>query len=445
MKKFTRSLVAVVLALAILSSFSVCFAATENKQYHKYEKVMLLGDSEASGFTDYGDEMSEFTRVDDSYAAYIADEFGAELLPYACPGFRTIELRYMLDDTYRPDDKYLFTQVPRTSKEDILAKSDAMRQAIKDTDMIMIGIGGNDWGAYLGWTMEEVQLENNLPEDYKAALSEFLRTATFEDNVIAKIIELADYFNALDDLAAALPEAMNYAFSNLRTNWEYLVEYFYENNPDVTLVVVGMFPTYLQTPKGSPEDVAQPDEVKMLVEDAIIDYGNKHMVENQEKYGYIYVEPKGVVVEDSHPTVAGHRTITNAILEALPHADFPYTDVPLTSKKYVYIETMWKMGIIDGVSETEFAPDAYFTTGDLSKALAAVSDKTSTATSNEVRVSRLDMILALYNADSDATFMQKLKFFGFIIKMMFIDGQLAIFSDITRSEAAVILYNYVNL
>ena len=82
MKKFTRNLVAVVLALALLSGFSVCFAATENKQYHKYEKVMLLGDSEASGFTDYGDEMSEFTRVDDSYAAYIADEFGAELFQF---------------------------------------------------------------------------------------------------------------------------------------------------------------------------------------------------------------------------------------------------------------------------------------------------------------------------------------------------------------------------
>ena len=55
------------------------------------------------------------------------------------------------------------------------------------------------------------------------------------------------------------------------------------------------------------------------------------------------------------------------------------------------------------------------------------------------------MILALYNADADATFMQKLKVFGFILKMIFVEGQLDIFSDITRAEAAVILYNYINL
>lgn len=36
-------------------------------------------------------------------------------------------------------------------------------------------------------------------------------------------------------LAAALPKAMSYAFSNLRENRNYIVEYIYENNPDVTL------------------------------------------------------------------------------------------------------------------------------------------------------------------------------------------------------------------
>lgn len=144
--KIMKRTVAVLMALILVSSSFACFAVDSEKKYHDYNKVLLLGDSEASGFTDYGDEMSEFTYVPDSYAAYVAEELGAELIPMACPGFRTIELRYMLDDSYRPDDKYLFTEVPRTPVDEIVAKSPAMRQAIKDSDLIMIGIGGNDWG-----------------------------------------------------------------------------------------------------------------------------------------------------------------------------------------------------------------------------------------------------------------------------------------------------------
>ena len=121
MKAFNKIL-AVLMTLVIASGSWVCFAVDGEKQYHEYEKVMLLGDSEASGFTDYGDEMSEFTYVPDSYAAYVADELDAELIPMACPGFRTIELRCMLDDNYKPDDKYLFTEVPRTPVDEILAK-----------------------------------------------------------------------------------------------------------------------------------------------------------------------------------------------------------------------------------------------------------------------------------------------------------------------------------
>ena len=436
--KNLKRIIAVILTLLLVSGTFTCLAAEGEKQYHKYEKVMLLGDSEASGFTDYGDEMSEFTRVDDSYAAYVADFFGAELIPMACPGFRTIELRCMLDDNYNPDDKYLFTQVPRTPKEEILAKSGEMRQAIKDTDMLMIGIGGNDWGAYLGWTMADVQLENNLPEEYKTALRDLLTNAGAEDDLIAEIIQLADYLNALDDLAAALPEAMTYAFSNLRTNWNWIVEYIYENNPDVTLVVVGMFPTYYQTPKGEPENVAQPNAAKMFVEDAIIDYGNKHMVENQEKYGYIYVEPKGVVVEDSHPTIAGHHTITDCILAALPDARMTATDVSLRAPYYSAVEYMVVGGYMDCTSETTFSPDEALTKADLTKALNKLTGNCDISDSSK-QVSKLDMAFTVFSAaekNDIGSFFAALRLAFEIIT--------SASSSITRAEGAEILYSLVN-
>lgn len=437
MKTVNRT-IALFIALILVSGSFMCFAANSEKQYHEYEKVMLLGDSEASGFTDYGDEMSEFTYVPDSYAAYVANELGAELIPMACPGFRTIELRYMLDDSYRPDDKYLFTEVPRTPTDEIIAKSPAMRQAIKESDLIMIGIGGNDWGAYLGWVMEDVQLENNLPEEYKAALREFLMNATLEDDIIGKIVELADYCNALDELAAALPEAMTYAFSNLRENWNYIVEYIYENNPDVTLVAVGMFPTYYQTEEGAPDVVAQPNALKIMVEDAIIDYGNKHMIENREKYGYIYVDTAGTIVEISHPTVAGHRHIADRILEELPDARFAYSeDVSIRDSYYEAVEYMTLNGIMSGTSETTFSPEEPLTKDVLTKALDKITGNCE-ITENSGKVSGLYMGLTILRSAEKKDFMSSFKALKFAIEIIFSHN-----SEITRAEAAEILYSYI--
>lgn len=439
MKTLKRA-IAVLLTLVLISSLFVCVAANDEKQYHKYDKVMLLGDSEASGFTDYGDEMSEFTRVDDSYAAYVADDLGATTYyPMACPGFRTIELRYMLDDNYRPDDDYLFTEVPRTPKDEIIAKSGAMREAIKESDLIMIGIGGNDWGAYLDWTTKAIKLNNELPEEFKTALIDFLKNATFKDDVIGKVVELANTFNAADELIEEIPGILEYGFSNLRANWEYIVEYIYANNPDVTLVVIGMFPTYLKTAEGAPDVVTGPDPVSKVIEEAIIDIGNKHMIENQPKYGYLYIETDGTVVEICHPTVAGHRHIADRILEALPDARFPYKDVSVGSAEYKAIEYMYLNGLMTGSDEVTFGGDAKITKAEFVGILNKITGvyKTDDSTSE---ITNLELAATLYKISDKTSFSDFFNLFIEMAKMIF-DGKA--FNTVTRSEAALEIYNTV--
>lgn len=437
--KFIRKLTAVLLTLVLVSGSFVCFAANNEKQHLNYDQVLLLGDSQASGFVDYGYVMSEFTYVPDSYAAYVANDLNAELIPMACPGFRTIELRYMLDDDYRPtDDPYLFAQVPVTPEDEIMKKVPAMRQAIKDSDLIMIGIGGNDWGAYLGWVMGDVQLENNLPDEYREALIEFLTNATVKDNTIEKIVELANVFNALDELIAALPEALDYALSNLRTNWEYIVEYIYENNPDVTLAVVGMFPTYLKTEEGAPDIVAEPDPAAILVEDAIIDFGNKHMIEGQKKYGYLFVDTSGTIVESAHQTPAGHRHIADRILEALPDARFICTaDVPITAPYYKAVEYMFLNNIIEGTSDTTFSPDSPITKDVLSKALNKITGNYKT-NDNTGKVSNIYMAISLLFAA------EKKDIISFFRLLTFTASIITSYNfNITRAEASEILYTFI--
>ena len=436
--KIMNKAIAVLLALVLISGTFVCFAADGEKQYHKYEKVMLLGDSQNSGFSDYRDIFSEYTRVDDSFAAYVADDLGAELLPYACPGFRTIELRYLLDDTYRPDDKYLFAAVPTTPMEEFVRRAPELRNGIAESDLIMIGIGGNDWGAYLGWVMADVELENPLPEEYKAALRKFLTDVSAEDDVIEEILNIANKLNALDEAAAALPEVLEYAFSNLRTNWEWIVEYIYENNPDVTLVVVGMFPTYFSTEKDAPDVVATPNAVEKMVEDGIIDFGNKHLIEGQSKYGYIYVDTYGTIVEEAHPTIAGQRFIADRILEELPYGNFPYTaDVALRDTNYKAIEYMVMNGIMEGTTETTFGTDDALTKAALSKALNKITGDYK-ITDKTGKVSKLDLAFNLFKAADKNGIMNFFNAVTFSLNIL-ISGD----NNITRGEAAGILYSYV--
>lgn len=439
MKNFKRTLAAVLSLLLILSSFAFATSADE-KVYYDYDKVLLLGDSESSGFTDYGDEFSEFNRVDDSYAAYVADFFGAELIPMACPGFRTMELRCMLDDNYYPsDDPYLFKKVPHTPEEEIMKKSPQLRQAIKDSDLIIIGIGGNDWGAYLGWVQEDTLAANILPDDYRAALSDMLKNAKVGDDVIGMAIELADYLNAVDELMPALVEAFKYGFSNLYENWEYIIEYIYENNPDVTIAVVGMFPTYLKTEEGAPDVVAEPDPVSKTIEDAIIAFANKHMIEGRDKYGYLYVDTAGTVVEVCHPTVAGHRFIADRILDALPDARFPYTDISIKDAEYKAVEYMYLNGLMKGKGVTTFGGDEKITETELSEVLNKISGDFKVTDSTK-DVNRLKLASDLHIISGEKGIVSTVKHLLSMVKLIF-SGKA--FKALSRAEAAVEIYNSI--
>ena len=434
--KNLKKILAVTLSLIVAFSSLIFTVNASEKQYFNYNKVLLLGDSEASGFTDYGNEFSEFTRVDDSYAAYVADYFGAEFVPMACPGFRTMELRCMIDDSYYPaEDPYLFKKVPHTSEADIMAKAPEMRKAIKESDLIIIGIGGNDWGAYLGWVQEDTLAANILPDDYRAALIDMLNNAKVGDDVIGMAIELANYFNAVDELMPALVEAFKYGFSNLYENWEYIIEYIYENNPDVTIAVVGMFPTYLKTEEGAPDVVSEPDPVARAVEDAIIAFGNKHMIEGQKKYGYIYVDTAGTVVEICHPTVAGHRHIADRILEALPDASFPYTDV--SASEYKAVEYMYLNNLMKGETETTFGGDKKITKAELSQVLNKISGSYEITDSTD-ELTQFELAQAVRNISDNNGILDFFKYIISIVKLLLSGG---FSTTATRADAAVAIYN----
>ena len=438
MKTLKRAL-AVILAFILISSSMVCFAADSGKVYHKYDKYVLLGDSIASGYTDFAYRNTEFTLAPDSYSDFLARDLGAELVPLACPGFRTLEMRYIFEDDYRPDDKYLFNAIPNTPGWMIQMMIPDIRKEVADADIITLGIGGNDWGAYLGWVMTEVQDNNKLPDEYVEELKSYLKSASFDDNIIAEIVNLAHQMNALDELIEAIPEAVMYGFGTYMENWDYLIQDIYDLNPDVTLVVVGMYSSKYSTTKEAPDVVIESEPVKATVEQMIIDYANKPMIESKDKFGYIYVDTEGTIVEVSHPNVAGNRFIADRILEALPDARFDLTDINASNDNYKAVEYMYLNGLMNGTADKTFNGDAAMTKADFSALMSNYNTIYPASTSTKA-VTLMEVKLAAFITAENKTIDDLFNLLKYFTQIFFTNDA---FAPATRMQVATEFYNYV--
>lgn len=379
MKKTLKKALAAILALAVLSSMAVCFAA--EKEYADYGTYVLLGDSVASGYNDLEYVDSEFKRVENSYSDFVADDLRVELIPLACPGFRTLEIRHLLEDDFPVTDGYLF-HGSHTPNEEIEAMAPYFRESIANAGLITLGVGGNDFGAYLGWVISDIMEEDGLFTAFVNDARALLAEKGVESDTLDEFLDLAETMGVLPNVIEALPEALSYGINSLFNNWDPMIEDIYRLNPDVTLLVIGMFDTGVKTE----EDAANNEKaiIKLNIAQAIVDFANGPMKEGAEKYGYTFVDVTGTTCDESHPNVAGHRFIADKILEALPDVNFPYKDVKHGSTYYQAVAYMYENGIMEGTSATLFSPKGAFTKEHLAEALYAIAGKPEVDASKEI-------------------------------------------------------------
>ena len=285
-------------------------------------------------------------------------------------------------------------------------------------------------------------------DGYAAALSKGITKNTAlcapgGNDVSAQIAEIAALTGSLPRLLQVLPKALEEGLTNYFENWNYVIEDIYALNPDVTLVVVGMFDTSLQaeTTAGGGLETAI---AGLNIGQTISDIANIPMKEGAEKYGYILIEPKGIECEKQHPGAKGHRQIADLILEALPDASFRYKDVDVSSKNYKAIEALSIKGIMEGVSETEFAPDAALTKAQLSAALNKISGAENAAGTNG-NVNRINMATSLISASFSEGLGKAVKTIGLAVKLIINNGKFDLSATVTRGDGAAILYNYMSL
>ena len=108
MKQSKRILALVLAAVLCLGLFSFTAGAATLKNVKQYDTYTCLGDSIAAGFGPYNRDNKGFQQEDIAYHTYVKNAVGAKTFyPLGRVGFRTTELRFMIDDTYQGDD-YLF-------------------------------------------------------------------------------------------------------------------------------------------------------------------------------------------------------------------------------------------------------------------------------------------------------------------------------------------------
>lgn len=446
MKKFIKKSLAVLLVILMMSCTFTCFAESEvyEKTYEDYSSYVLLGDSVASGWSDVEHRETRFTRVEGSYGAHVADDLGVDVYhPMACIGFRTTDLRYIFEDDYEPD-RFLFYSI---DAEEMEWRIPLIREAVAEADLITLNVGGNDWGSFVGWHIyEEMDKFQEKNEEFMTKAKEYLESAGTDAEMVESLIDLAALCGALPDLIKVLPAALKKGFENFFYNWNYVVEDIYALNPDVTLVVIGMFDNMVQDQETA--DANEAAALKLSVSQLIIDYANTPMRDGAAKYGYIFVDPVGTVCEQNHPSYAGHRFIADKILEALPDAKFPYTDVARDAKEYKAIEYLYQNGIMNGISETEFGCDAALTKGQLAETIySACGAELVDATNADANATLVDTAIAGFKMvqNSGADFLRNIKALIMTLKLVLGGGINNAGRSVTRAEAAVIIKDYIDI
>ncbi len=359
MRNFMKKVFAIGLVITlIISSVLMCYATelnqdAVNEHRGQFKKYVLLGDSVASGYRDvmsdeddaYNKAYQETTycRVPGSYADVLTKAIIEDntMTAFAGPGFRTIEIRYMLEDDFTETDEYMFhpAQLDSVGNAGSGEYRKAYQNAIAEADLITLGVGGNDWGAYLGWVISDIFEKENVADKYMAKVHEIVANSPFDVEMVEDLVELAHVAGALPEVVATLPQALSYGLGNFYKNWDIMIQDIYDLNPDVTLMVLGMSDNSLKGKyygyngeEGKPinSENTEPSAVVTTIVEFIMSVANGPMIDGEEKFGYIYVDTAGTTYVESHPDADGHVHIANKIIEALPSVESPSGDGDVT-------------------------------------------------------------------------------------------------------------------
>ena len=372
--KTLRSVLSLLLALAMLASFGACFAA--QKDFSGYEYYVSLGDSIANGIGENNVENKYMYRTPGAYPDRIAKATGAYLSQLGCGGMRTVELRACLEDDYVMPDEY----ANNFTRAKVAEIRHFYRPAVAAADLITLNIGANDVATYAllrakaalaqaGVSLGAIASAESGAADQADALSRLLALAK----------QLGGYVSAVNAAISGLTEG----YARFAQNFDAIIGDIYALNPDVTLLVAGFYNPFneLKISDSSLLELGRAADGVIAALNRQMQYGSKYAGQ------YIYVDIFGIqslaakrgdsitdagffsaVELDVHPSNEGQAEIAERFLAVLPEKHgpvFPFRDVAQDRWSYPYVKTLTDRGVVQGVSETAFAPEGQLTRGQL--------------------------------------------------------------------------------
>ena len=451
-----KKIISVLLAVSVvLCSFGFCVAAADGKQYRDYNVYTLLGDSVASGYDDVEKDSTscQFKYKENGYGAKVAKVLGAKLNSMACPAVRTVEMRYLLEDDY-PADDYIFYGIAYDWQRE--GFKEEYRNAVREADIITVGIGGNDYLTYLVWVVLE-EMDNTglgIHKEFANKIKELIKEEGIDEEIFETIIDVASVMDVLPDLAQMLPTAFAEALKRYYVNWNCVIEDIYYYNEDVELYAIGgLNYSYCEIF----DKIDDASGILYNIGKVVAEVGNRPQIDGAEKYGYTYVSTEGTDCVLTHPTPEGYTRIAELILDALPDVRYGYTDAAYGSEYYNAVYFMTRKGYMEGISDTEFGVKEKFTAGELAETLCNIAGETQDdafawATEKGFVTGKADsdvgyfaLISALNSFSKDqgkVDFFYSIRFLLFAVKNLFTE---AAFGTVKRGTAAKVICGYCGL
>ncbi|MBQ8469382.1 MAG: hypothetical protein IJ547_02185 [Clostridia bacterium] len=316
-------LTALMMALCCVPTFAVS---------RKYDTYAVLGDSIAAGYMlpgyKFGGRTNAAWKVTkDSYPWHIANAVGAKkTYQMAHGGYRTSDLRLILDDNYKGDfiNGRRLPSVGDTlvvDREALAKLKKDFRENISKADLITLNIGSNDATQAFAVLLELVDDDISI---LQAQAQMGLDPLTNLGYTLAHVIELTT--NSI--YAARLAKLEVDAFTGFRSNFDTIISEILKLNSHAKLVVMGVY---------NPVEVASIDTLLTNIQfgqvlNPVMDIFNNYMeYSSPYRNKYTYVDMRNIetyvgigqidanpdILMDAHPTLKGHKQMADQVLTVL--------------------------------------------------------------------------------------------------------------------------------
>ncbi|MBP5459334.1 MAG: hypothetical protein J6Y62_04145 [Clostridia bacterium] len=318
MKKATKKVFAILLAMMMIISTVAVSAFAYTRNGREYTSMVLLGDSIGAGFSlpdydRYGKYCLQNKRIEGSFGDLVAKKLKiSSYKPYVSPGFRTKEIRVFLENDYEGDfvtQNFIgsLSGNENYNLEKMKSQRASMQKKIGNADIVMLEVGFNDtWLTVMG------------------AYTDFSMTT---NDPIGRVMNSPRY---LYELQMGIQDTL----FNFQQNFDPIIKDLYRlMKPGSTLVCVGVYNPF--------KDWTIPDG-SMIYAGQLLNFLYNNMNSVMRSYAgdgvhdYVFVDvPNPEVISntvndmlsgvpalhkggwDPHPTQAGHKYIANQILTAL--------------------------------------------------------------------------------------------------------------------------------